>query len=82
MKSPTSKINRRITKLLRSFADNKQLTIEQNKHIKVSGVYGGSRKTLRLSSSPNSNYQSYIRSNVKRFLDEIGVDYHYSQLIF
>ena len=82
MKSPTSKINRRITKLLRSFADNKQLTIEQNKHIKVTGVYGCSRKTLRLSSSPNSNYQSYIRSNVKRFLDEIGVDYHYSQLIF
>ena len=70
--SNAASINRRIIRLLRSYTDDKNVSITQNKHIKVVGTYSGISRSFLLSLSPNNNYETYIRSYLNRFLQSIG----------
>ena len=42
------KINRKVITLLTQLSDNRELDIQQNKHIKVTGLYGGEKRTFTL----------------------------------
>ncbi len=70
--SNAASINKRIIRLLRSYTDDKYVSITQNKHIKVVGTYRGINRSFLLSLSPNNNYETYIRSYLNRFLQSIG----------
>ena len=70
--SNAESINKRIIRLLRSYTDDKYVSITQNKHIKVVGTYSGISRSFLLSLSPNNNYETYIRSYLNRFLQSIG----------
>ena len=70
--SNAASINKRIIRLLRSYTDDKYVSITQNKHIKVVGTYRGISRSFLLSLSPNNNYETYIRSYLNRFLQSIG----------
>ena len=79
MKGNTSAINRRIIKVLRSYTDDNCIRVEQNKHIKVVGTYGGILRSFHLSVSPSKNYEASIRPCLMRFLRSIGIDRHISK---
>ena len=72
--SPKS-INRKVIDFLRHLSDKQEVQIVQNNHIKVTGLYGGEKRTITLSSTPaRSYYPSSIRSQLRRFLRSIGSD--------
>jgi len=64
-------INKRLIDHLRHVSDDHELTIEQNKHIKVTGTFLGQQRSITLCCSPSSSYQTYLRSRLRRFLREI-----------
>jgi hypothetical protein len=70
----TNKINQKIIGFLRELSDDKTIKIEQNKHLKVTGYYGGNKKVLILFCSPSSCYQTYLRSTLRRFLRSLDAD--------
>ena len=72
MKNTT--INRKVIGLLRQLSDDKNVFVEQNKHLKVTGIYGGQRRVLILYCSPSSTYQKKLRSTLRRFLRSLAVE--------
>ena len=78
----TKSINRKVIDFLRHLSDEKELHIVQNSHIKVTGLYGGKKRTFTLSSSPSSRlYPSITRSQLRRFLRSIRSDKSIPNLI-
>jgi len=69
-----SKVNKAIIKYLQSLTDDNSITINQHKHIKLEGIYGGTKRSLTLSSSPSSLYQRYTRSTLRRFLRTLDIE--------
>jgi hypothetical protein len=61
-------INHTIIEFLSDLTDNGELIIQQNKHIRLTGIYGGKKRSFTLSCSPSSSYQKLMRSNLKRFI--------------
>ena len=70
----TSIINRKVIGLLQKLSDDKRVSIEQNKYIKVAGSYGGQKRVLILSLSPSSNYPNVLRSTLRKFLRSLAVE--------
>lgn len=70
-----NKINDKIISYLTSITDNNALIIEQNKHIKLTGLFSGVERSFILYCSPSSNYQKYMRSTLKRFIGTLHSDY-------
>ena len=68
----TRSINRQIIKLLRSYADDKEITLQHSKHIKVTGTYNGEKKVIILAVSPGIRYRKNKISELRRFLISIG----------
>jgi len=69
----TRSINRQIIKVLRSYADDKEITLQHSKHIKVTGTYNGEKKVIMLASSPGRRYKKHKISELRRFFLSIGV---------
>ena len=68
----TKSINQKVFDFLRQLSDKQEIQIVQNNHIKVTGLYGGEKRTIFLSSSPSqSHYPSSTRSQLRRFLRSI-----------
>jgi hypothetical protein len=65
-------INHTIIEFLTELTDNNTITIQQNKHIKLVGLYGGKKRTFMLSCSPSSGYSKHMGSCLKRFLRPIN----------
>ena len=70
----TSTINRKVIGLLRQLSDDKNVSVEQNNHLKITGVYRGQKRVLTLSCSPSSSYQKKLRSTLRRFLRSLAVE--------
>ena len=70
----TSKVNKAIIKYLQSITDDNSITINQHKHIKLEGIYGGTKRSMTLSTSPSSLYQKYVRSTLKRFIRTLDIE--------
>ncbi len=68
----TRAINRQIIKLLRSYADDKEITLQHSKHIKVIGTYNGEKRVITLASSPGRRYKKNMICKLRRFLLSIG----------
>jgi hypothetical protein len=66
-------INHTIIEFLTELTDNNTITIQQNKHIKLVGLYGGKKRTFMLSCSPSSFYAKHMRSCLKRFLRTLDI---------
>ena len=67
-------INKKVIALLTQLSDNQQLDIQQNKHIKLSGIFNGERRVLALSVSPRHHaYAGKIRSRVRRFIASLNI---------
>ena len=66
-------INRDVIGILRKLSDDKNVTVVQNKHIKVVGVYGGITRSFMLSTSPSSQYRLFLRSQLARFIQSLNV---------
>ena len=67
-------INRKVITLLTQLSDNQKLQIKCNKHLKVTGIYGGEKRTFTLANSPStSNYEKRMRSTVKRFINSLNI---------
>ena len=81
--SNAASINKRIIRLLRSYTDDKYVSITQNKHIKVVGTYRGISRSFLLSLSPNNNsvcsavmkYIVYMQLLIITFCDTIRASY-------
>ena len=69
-----SKVNKAIIKYLQCLTDDNLISIHQHKHIKIEGVYGGTKRSLTLSCSPSSLYQKYTRSSLRRFLRTLDIE--------
>jgi len=67
-------VNRKVIECLRKLSDDKGLSIEQNKHIKVTGTFHGKKRSLVLFCSPSSCYQTYLRSTLRRFLKNLELN--------
>ena len=67
-------VNKKVIECLRELSDDKGLSIEQNKHIKVTGTFRGQKRSLVLFCSPSSCYQTYLRSTLRRFLRSLELD--------
>jgi hypothetical protein len=76
----TKSINRKVIEYLRELSDNKEVTIEQNKHIKVTGSFRGQKRSLVLFCSPSSCYQTYLRSTFRRFIRSLDLDQDLQQI--
>ena len=69
------RLNQRVINLLKGLTDENIISVQQNKHIKVCGVFDGKRRVFTLSSSPTTvRYERSMRSNLRRFLESIGID--------
>ena len=66
-------INRQIIKLLKSYAYDKEITLQHSKHIKVIGTYNGEKRVITLASSPSRRYKKNMICVLRRFLLSIGV---------
>jgi len=64
----TRSITRRVIELLTELSDNKEVQIIQNKHIKISGLYGGERRAFVLPCSPSSNYKRNVCAALRSFI--------------
>ena len=70
-----NKLNHKVINLLKSLTDENIISVTQKKHIKVCGVFDGKRRVFTLSSSPTTvRYERSMRSNLRRFLESIGID--------
>jgi len=67
-------INKRVINYLREISDGKQVVVDQNKHIKVTGHFRGRKRSIVLFCSPSSCYQTYLRSTLRRFLKGLEID--------
>ena len=67
-------VNKKVIECLRELSDDKDLSIEHNKHIKVPGSFRGKKRSLVLFCSPSSCYQTYLRSTLRRFLKNLELD--------
>ena len=67
-------INHTIIEFLTELTDNNTITIQQNKHIKLIGLYGGKKRSFILSCSPSSYYTKHMRSCLKRFLKTLDIE--------
>ncbi len=69
------RLNQRVINLLKGLTDENIISVQQNKHIKVCGVFDGKKRVFTLSSSPTkSRYERSMRSDLRRFLESIGID--------
>ena len=67
-------INRDVIGILRKLSDDNNVTVVQNKHIKVVGVYGGITRSFMLSTSPSSpHYRLFLRSQLTRFIQSLNI---------
>ena len=65
-------INSQCIKALTELSDNNEVTVVQNKHIKIVGLYGGVRKVFTLSTTPDTrHYERAVRSRFRRFADSV-----------
>lgn len=67
-------INYTIIEFLTELTDNNTIEIQQNKHIKLIGLYGGKKRSFILSCSPSSSYTKHMRSCLKRFLRTLDIE--------
>lgn len=67
----TRSINRKVIGHLKELSDDKEVHVTQNKHIKVTGLYGGEKRSFVLACSPFSNYQKTALSALRRFIRSI-----------
>jgi hypothetical protein len=67
-------VNKKVIDCLRELSDDKDLSIEQNKHMKVTGYFRGQKRSLVLFCSPSSCYQTYLRSTLRRFLKSLELN--------
>ena len=70
----TITINDRVIDYLKSITDENILKIEQNKHLRLTGVYAGKKRVFFLSCSPSSSYQCKLRSSLRRFLRTLDLE--------
>ena len=69
------RLNHKVIYLLKHLSDDNIISVRQTKHIKVSGMFGGKKEVITLSSSPShSRYESIVRSRLRRLLESIGID--------
>lgn len=64
----TRSINRKVIELLTELSDNKEVRVTQNKHIKISGMFGGVKHSLTLACSPGSHYQRSACASLRKFI--------------
>jgi hypothetical protein len=70
----TTTINERVIDYLKSITDESTLKVEQNKHLRLTGVYAGKKRVFFLSCSPSSSYQCKLRSSLRRFLRTLDIE--------
>tara|TARA_X000001036_G_scaffold236757_1_gene220861 strand:- start:210 stop:452 length:243 start_codon:yes stop_codon:yes gene_type:complete len=71
----TKGINRKVISLLTQLSDNKQLDIRRNKHIKLTGIFGGKKRVFTLAGTPSrSYYEQSCRSQVRRFIASLDLN--------
>ena len=69
----TRSINRRVIELLTELSDNKEVLVSRNKHIKVSGMFGGKKGTLILCFSPGAYYHQNATGALRRFIRSLPI---------
>ena len=70
----TNTINERVIDFLKSITDDKNIKVEQHKHLRLTGVYGGKKRVFFLACSPSSSYQRKLRSTLRRFLRSLDLE--------
>ena len=70
----TNTINTKVINCLKELTDDKNINIEQNKHLRLTGVYNGKKRTFFLCCSPSSSYQKTMRSTLRRFLRSLEIE--------
>ena len=69
----TRSINRKVIELLTELTDNKEVQVIHNKHIKVTGVYGGQKRSHSLCCSPSSCYLMRAQGDLRRFIRSLPI---------
>ena len=64
----TRSINRKVIELLTELSDTNRVSVTQNKHIKVTGLFAGEKHSLVLALSPSSNYQRTSCAALRKFI--------------
>lgn len=76
-------INHTIIEFLTELTDDNTIKIQQNKHIKLIGLFNGKKRSFMLSCSPSSSYTKYMRSCLKRFLRTLDIkDPQFTDFLF
>jgi hypothetical protein len=70
----TSTINERVIDFLKSISDDNEIKVEQHKHLRLTGSYGGKKRVFFLACSPSSSYQKKLRSTLRRFLRTLDLE--------
>ena len=68
IKMNTRSINRKVIELLTELSDNKEVQVTRNKHVKVSGIFGGKKRIMVLSFSPGTYYQQNATGTLRQFI--------------
>jgi len=69
-------INRKVIALLTQLSDNRTLDIQKNRHIKITGIFGGKKRVFTLAGTPSrSYYERSCRSKVRRFIASLNLNY-------
>ena len=76
----TTTINNAVIEHLRKLADNNEIRLEQTKHLRLTGVYNGKKRTFFLCCSPSSSYQKTMRSTLRRFLRSLDIETNLSPI--
>ena len=64
----TRSINRKVIELLTELSDNKEVQVTRNKHVKVSGIFGGKKRIMVLSFSPGAYYRQNAIGMLRQFI--------------
>jgi len=76
-------INHTIIEFLTELTDDNTIKIQQNKHIKLIGLFNGKKRSFMLSCSPSSSYTKHMRSCLKRFLRTLEIkDPQFTDFLF
>ena len=70
----TRSINSKVIELLTELSDNKEVLVSRNKHIKVSGTFGGRKGTMVLSFSPGAYYHQNATGTLRRFIRSLPLN--------
>lgn len=76
----TTTINNKVIEHLKELADNNEIRIQQTRHLRLTGVFNGKKRTFFLSCSPSSAYQKTMRSTLRRFLRSLDIETNLSPI--